>query len=501
MSLPGSAAEPLGIQRVTVLEDRAQVLRKGQLQAVGASHLLELELSPVLADKSLSLRVTGAELVSSRIERSWVQRAPETDEAVLEERLAQAKAALSVLQRSHRAQQAEAQLWQRSQELHLAELGEDVAWGRVDEAAWAQGLDTFAAEEARVREALVRNRHEQERAQRALADLMRRLEEVRSPASRARLVLRVELAGTGGPAQIELEYLVPCACWRPWHQATLQGEQLAWRSDACVWQNTGEDWHEVELFVSTERPSLGVEPPKLSTERLSAQKVGKEVQVETREQDIRTTGLGGSRTSSSLPGVDDGGQARRLGGQRATVPSDGRPHRVPLFTFQAPATLDLQLKAQLAQAVILRSEAQHSGQHPILAGPVDLVRDSGFVGRTSILFVAPGERFELGWGPDPALRVHREERQEALESRMLSSWSSTEHKVELKLSNIGPEPRTVQVIERVPVSEVEKVQVELPQDRADADGFVRWTVELAAYGTQALDLRWRLKKHDDVRGV
>jgi hypothetical protein len=491
----------LPIVRVTVLEDRAQVLRRGRLERVEGREVLELELAPVLADKSLSVRVKGADLVGSRILRERIQRAPETEEAVLEERLRQAQAGLEAAQRAAQSQRAELDLWVRSQQLHLEELGEDAAWGRVDTSAWSEGLSVLSAEEDRLRQSLVRQRHEQERRERAVQDLQLRLRAARSPTSRDRLLLRIELSGQGGPAELELEYLVPCACWRPWHQARLEGEQLSWRSDACVWQNTGEDWTDVELRVSTERPSLGTEPPTLQAEVLRAQKVGSQVRVEAREQSLQTTGLGGARTSARLPGVDDGGQPLHLGGGRATVPSDGRPHRVPLLSFSSPAQLSHQLKGQVLGAVLLRTEADNTSPHPVLAGPVDLVRDSGFVGRTKILFVAPGERFELGWGPDPALRVHRSERTEEREARMLSSWSATDHVVDLKLSNIGPEPRRVEVLERVPVSEVEKVKVEVDGETADADGFVRWDVELPAYGTSALDLRWTLKKHSDVSGV
>jgi len=56
-----------------------------------------------------------------------------------------------------------------------------------------------------------------------------------------------------------------------------------------------------------------------------------------------------------------------------------------------------------------------------LAGPVDLIRENGFVGRTSVLFIAAGERFELGWGPDAELRVKRHSESKQEKSRRLSS--------------------------------------------------------------------------------
>ncbi len=92
-------------------------------------------------------------------------------------------------------------------------------------------------------------------------------------------------------------------------------------------------------------------------------------------------------------------------------------------------------------------------------GLFNLVRSSGLCGRTSIRYVAPGERFELGWGPDADLRVSREVEALDEKSRMLSSWAVRRTLVRVKLSNLGAEPRKLSVTERLPVSEIEKVRI------------------------------------------
>mgnify|MGYP006960622566 CR=1 FL=1 len=99
----------------------------------------------------------------------------------------------------------------------------------------------------------------------------------------------------------------------------------------------------------------------------------------------------------------------------ARVPSDGRPHRFPAFEFEVPFTEQRLVKGELAEAVIVRTEHDNGAALPLLPGPVDLVRDSGLVGRTWLDFTAPGETFELGWGPDLALR----------EALSVGDWVST----------------------------------------------------------------------------
>ena len=277
-----------------------------------------------------------------------------------------------------------------------------------------------------------------------------------------------------------------------------------------MWQCTGEDWTEVAISFSTERPSLGVEPPELAADVLRAQKKPETLQVEEREQAIETTGLGGSKeaTSDQLPGVDDGGEARRLVAKRpATIPSDGRPYRVQLSEYSTAAKQTLVCFPELAAVAISRSEQTHEAGGPLLAGPVDLVGESGPVGRTRTMFVAVGEKFELGWGPDPAITVSRDTEVKPGESKLLSSWIHTKHRVTLKLSNTSDESRRIAVTERVPVSEVPQVEIEVdpkrttPSASPDSDGFVRWSLDLPAHGHQTVELAYTVSKKDSVVGV
>jgi uncharacterized protein (TIGR02231 family) len=240
-------------------------------------------------------------------------------------------------------------------------------------------------------------------------------------------------------------------------------------------------------------------------------KRGSAVQVQAREQTVHTAGLGAGEAgpkavADELPGIDDGGDALSLRARAlATVPADGRPYRVPVAETTMPAEPALVCVPELVAAVLLRTRQTNASSQPLLAGPVDLVRNSGLVGRTSILFVAPGERFELGWGPESTLRAHREVELLDPERKTLSAWTRKPRRVTVKLSNLGARACTVRVQERIAVSEVEKVEVELVSAtgdaRPDADGFVAWEVPLRGFGHDTVRLHWTLVMHDDVVGL
>ncbi|MGB1013606.1 MAG: DUF4139 domain-containing protein, partial [Nannocystaceae bacterium] len=127
--------------------------------------------------------------------------------------------------------------------------------------------------------------------------------------------------------------------------------------------------------------------------------------------------------------------------------------------------------------------------------------------RGKVMFVAPGERFEMGWGPEAAVRVRRSVDHNVEESSMLSSWTTQIHKVALRLSNLGGDPISLRVQERVAISEIEKVKISVLRDKTtagkapDSHGFVTWDVSLAPNERKTIKLAYSVKKHADVSGI
>ncbi len=519
---------------VTLLEDRAHVVRRGSLALASAVERIRVErVAPVASDRTLAVALvegSGVSVVDARIRRRAVVRLRDGDasasdvrperEALERERdeLLQKMADLRA-EREGAGRQAAA--LDRAAALAMGELAEDVSWGAPVDDGWGARLDELAAEQGALGRRQVELDRELERLDAVHDRLSARIAAFDGPAEEERADLEIDLQGAAGAACVlRVDYVVPGACWRPCHTARLfdgdggKAAQVEIETDACVWQNTGEDWREVELVLSTERSSLGVEPPRLASDVLRAVRRSETVVVEAREQEIDTAGLGtGAETaaravSAELPGIDDAGEVQTWRApERATIPSDGRPYRVRLGSFRGDAELELVAFPELGPSVLLKSAQENRGNGPLLAGPVDLVRSSGLCGRTSIRYVAPGERFELGWGPDADLRVSREVEALDEKSRMLSSWAVRRTLVRVKLSNLGAEPRRLSVTERLPVSEIEKVRISVDAERVtgrrrpDENGFLRWSVSLEPFGHDELELVWELRRHEDVVGV
>ncbi|MEM9069074.1 MAG: mucoidy inhibitor MuiA family protein [Myxococcota bacterium] len=498
------------VREVTVLEDRASVTRRGRVSLpAGRSRLQVRGVAPVLVDKTLQGTLSVGAILDARVGRRTLSKTERDDDAAaLQETFRSLKDQIAGLHAQLRVGELEASGLRDALRCLASEISDDVAWGK-GASSWDSAW-TSLEEQAVAREvANAELRHTLEPLEEERRDLARRIEAA-SMASSSRecwIDVDVELEHAG-EAEIRLEYLVPSACWRPIHRATLKEDTVLIETDACVWQQTGEDWDEAILHVSTERPSLGAEPPGLAPDVLRTQKKSEVLAVEMRDQTIETSGLGEGKVADELVGVDDGGEVRVLKAEApANVPSDGRPHRIRVGGYEAEVERSLVAIPEKAAAVLLRTVQVHQGPAPLLAGPVVLIGESGPIGRTKVLFVAPGERFELGWGPDPRLRVHRTTERLDEKSRMLSSWIRVPHRVVLKLSNLSGDAIKFEVTERVPVSEVSQVTVEVEAEHTsgrktpDRDGMIRWQISLGPRGQDTIRLGYTLARKSDVQGV
>ncbi|MCL2723504.1 MAG: mucoidy inhibitor MuiA family protein [Polyangiaceae bacterium] len=513
MSTPRVVVAP--IEAVTVTEDRASVQRCASIDLpAGITRVRIEDVSPVIVDKTLRVCArsssSGVAVGEARVVRRTVATEPARAHAALVSELAEKRRECEVGASNVKRLQAAIVLLQEAQKCVAKELAEDAARGTLMDVAEAKRATT--AFEQRESDAYA-EAHAAIRAQRDLERTIERLKArlVYAGHQETRVVASIEItldAKSATKTDLVVEYIVPGACWRPAHTATLRGGTLSVTTDGCVWQNTGEDWPNVALKLSTERPSLGQKPPTLFDDELVVQRRSDVVRVEQRNEAIQHTGLGGA-PQARVPGIDDGGDVRVLAAKsRATIPSDGRPYRVPALAMETKSSSSLVAYPELAEAALVRAVQTNAGSAPLLAGPVDLVRESGFVGRTKLPLIAAGEKFELGFGPDPHVRVRREIETVDEEPGLLSStWIGRSHRVRVHLSNLDTTARSIEITERVPVSEIEKVEIDFdekkttPKAKPDADGFVKWTVDLPARGRASLELRYVVRRHRDVVGL
>jgi uncharacterized protein (TIGR02231 family) len=520
---------------VTLFEDRAEVVRTAEAQlSPGTSWVALSGVSPFVDERSVQARVMGeggdgaglARVLSARVRwRAHPEGEPGREEIE----------ALEASRRAARARAAEADDAEgRALEALARAKGLRARWIEAVAAA-PRGArkaevgtafrEALAAVERAVSEALAAAAAAREDRQRAKDDFQQaeaRLSIGRggAPLHEAHVEVEIDSRGegpSGGPNRVEIEvtYRVPCALWRPEHLVRLPGPPPPQGSSAPIevvtlataWQRTGETWDDVEVRFSTARPAREASPPPLSDDVLvSRRKTDWErsrIEVSAREQSVALAGLDrGTRAVEEMPGVDDGGEPLLFTPrERVSIASDGRPFRVEVARATLEAKIERVAFPEVAQVAHLRATATLEKAGPLLAGPVRIARGKSLVGLGKIGFVGRGEPFEIGLGADDGVRVRRSRTEERETTTVLGTQKIRRH-VEVFLANLSDEPRQVQVTERIPVSEIEDVEITV----TDAGGFTlegkdglwRREVDLAAHATLELSVAYEIRAGSKV---
>jgi uncharacterized protein (TIGR02231 family) len=516
-----STTVTLPVVKITVLEDRALVERRGEVTLPAGPQRLRVEgLSPLAVDRSLQVSLSGGNIVGARVSRTWKEQPKEG----LREHRTELSRRVESLEQEVRSATADVHrletrltIAQAARTDVLRSISEGVGAGKAGPDTWRQHLEAVRAEVSSTEETLRQARKREAIAQQRLAEVQGALVQGEQPEAKLLTAAEVEVNHpTGGAVTVGVAYLVPSAVWRPAYRATLRraenGDAVTLECEAVVWQRTEEDWKDVEMAFSTARPTLGASPPRLAEDRLylrdKTQQEKHTVEVSIREETIQTTGEGGARPAEGMPGLDDGGEPLTLKAvHRVTLPSDGAPHRVPLFQFTAPATSELVGMPEHSPLVHRVARFENKGASVLLAGPVDLVRTSGYVGRAQLTFAGVGEKVKLGFGSEDALRIARQV-ETKLDTNRLTGRKTRTHFVKLFLSNTGSRPEQIAIEERMPVSEVEAVEVELLKDKArpaptkvSQDGIIRFELPAPARSQQELAFSYTVSSSSKVAGL
>lgn len=501
----------LPITAVLVMEDRAQVERRGEVVLSGVTRVEIGPVADVAVDRSLDVTAEGATVLDARIVRRRRERPAgglARDATALRRELHTAERALVSLVDARTAAQAWVDALAAAREEMLRDIAEGVGAGRADPVRWSAALDELGQRELAADERM-RDAHAAcSEGERRIAQARGALVQAEPPEPELETMIVLALEGTG-PANVRATYHVPCAAWRPAYRARLDEGRVVVDAEAVIWQNTGERWADVRVQLSTARPTLGTTPPHLHEDRLLTrpkQEIEKKVvDVAVREVAIATTGEGGS---DGLPGVDDGGEVRLLAVEHTVdIVGDGSPHRVRLFGFESPARVACVARPELGPAAFVVARFEHTGDRPLLAGPVELSRRSGSVGRGTMSFTAPGDLVKLSFGAEDGVSVVRDVEVEHDSSR-LTGRQHKRYVVTLHVSNASATARTIEIEERIMVSEVKEVEIEVetkacrPAPReVDRDGIAHLELSLPADGTATAKLVWQLSASGKVAGI
>ncbi|NJM82032.1 MAG: DUF4139 domain-containing protein [Tabrizicola sp.] len=362
------------------------------------------------------------------------------------------------------------------------------------------GAETLAA-----RQAALAARADLHPLQKALSDAQEELEEARAAfdALPARdtdyTALSVAIsAEAAAETTVVMTYYVNEASWRPTYDLMLTrdgGNSLTIERSVLVTQYSGEDWTDVALTLSSSRPSEQAAPSQLWPELRS---IGPEPTYGDPERSSKAA----AEDSQVMyePEIPEAAAAPITA--EAMMEGDTVVYRYPGAVNIATGVEDLRLALDTltvvpevearavprldATAFVMATFTNTTGE-PLLPGVALLFREGVLVGGTNLGLVTAGAKAEIAFGALEDIRLTRDmpTRSEG-ETGIITTTNEREELAVLEVENLGDETWPVRMIDQVPYSEQDDLQITVTAtpkpSETDVDGqrgILAWEFDLA----------------------
>lgn len=497
------------IKAVTVFPDRAEVTRVVDVSLpAGATTLVIDNLPASLVPESVRVSGEGGKDVVI----GSVETKPFYAEAAVSEQERQLQAAIEALQDRRRSAEDRVASLQVQLDF-IATIGRDmpstanleIQRGTMDPAKWQAAWTAMAGGAAEARAGMRTAEIEMRDIDARTAKMQQELAQIQTGRS-ATVVARINLeAGAPESATLRLSYQLPDATWQPLYDARLDSEagKMSLAQLGQVQQRTGEDWTGVALTLSTAQPSVGAVLPELDSWFV-------QVAQPQLAGDLRRDAFAGGAPATAEPqNMADMDQSRneekdklakinaqlvasefsaeyRIPGS-ANVPSDAAPHKFAIATHELAATLAVRAVPKQGAFAHLYADVTYEGAEPLLPGQVSVFRDGAFVGTESMDMLRPKEKEQFGFGVDDKVRVeYRLENGEQSTSGLFTDNRHVERRYRIEIANHHSKPMEVTVLDSLPVSQDERIEVEQLSDstrptKTDWEahkGVLAWTYDL-----------------------
>jgi uncharacterized protein (TIGR02231 family) len=392
-----------------------------------------------------------------------------------------------------------------------------------------------AKETVNLKQQIQANQEKADAAQRKMKELTAGVSRYENDA-----VIVVDKADAGA-GTIRLNYLVENASWQPQYKlrADKNGkEQVALEYLAGVVQNTGEEWSNVRLVLSTAQPMLNAIPPDLQTLHVTAAAKGAVPAVAEFEEQIRSLrtkaqkDLNENRHMSGVGLVNTAGareQCFELFNPEIAVKRGAMLsyREGPTVSYRIATPLTVASRSDVQVLEVARAELKadfyykavpvlsphayrmadmvNKSEHVILPGEATMYVGTDFVGQMSLPLVATGESFTAGFGVDPQIQVHRA----MVDKLRTTSGGNQQLKFDYRIlvSNFKNEKAKLQVWDRLPYADNDSIGVSLSKTTPELskDGLyqreqrpgnlLRWdlTADANTHGEKATPINFEFK--------
>jgi uncharacterized protein (TIGR02231 family) len=501
------------VSAATVYPEGATVTREAAFSAPAGEH--ELILTDLPRDTPLaSVRVAldGARLGGVRTREDYVPPRQAEDDAEVQAARAEVERLEEAL-RAGRAEVADIRLEAdaaRARLRFLDGIGKAEGLAAQDPATLGDLVAMIGRETLEARRAETAAERRADAAERALKDLVEKLSRARQalealvPETGPRALLAVAIrADAATEGQLTVSYTVPQAGWQPLYDLHLARDegQVRIERGAFVRQETGENWRDIALTLSTRRPAQQGAPGEIDPwiPRLGDPdeiRPMPRVKGDGALMEMAAPAAAAAEADMARPEFD-GLSVRYAYPAPVSVATGADRVRLMLSPIEADAEIRARAVPLVDETAFLMARVTNSDEDVIL--PTSEARfylDGRYVGQRWLSFAAAGAEMALSFGPIEGLTLNRVVKTRSEGDRgLINRASERRETVEITVENLTGESWPITVLDRVPVSEQDDLRITWnarpdpdETDVEDKRGILAWRFDLEAGAQRTITL-------------
>jgi len=353
--------------------------------------------------------------------------------------------------------------------------------------------------------------------------LRKQAQELQSQAPRPTSEIVVEISSkVEVNASFTLDYFIGNAGWIPAYdlRATGVGQPIELMMKAQVTNNTGEDWNNLDLSLSSGNPTLGGIMPKLNPWMLYAPRIMQQESAAVYrrskiafDQAAAPSMAGSADLERSMEEQDASTVVFNTVESRTTtvefviqtpfsVPSDGLPHTIGVNSHNVPATYKHYTTPKRDKDAFLYARTTGWEDLNLLPGEANVFFEGTFVGQSFLQLDIPKDTLEISLGRDKGVTVERVKRKTTNEKATISSKRTVTIGWDITVRNTKSTAVDLEVRDQYPLSPQSEIEVKL-EDKGGAavnenTGLLTWNIAVAPKETKKLGFSYTVKHPKDI---
>ena len=506
------------ISEVTVYTDRALVTRRGTVSLTGNERELTLASLPATLETE-SVRATGSGTVAVRLlgvrSETVFSSEPVVDRtAELTQQIQELEIQKREINDKIATRNIQLKFIQGLSEKSVGFLSSSIAKQQTGLNETGELLNFLGSNYKKYLSAIAQHEIQRRELDKQIQALQQQLRQVQTPHFQQsfNIIVAIEPSGSGN-FELEVSYVVTRALWTPLYDLRVNTttNQINLNYLAEVNQNTGEDWTEIALTLSTAKPGMGSLPPKLEPWYIDTfhppvkfREIAPAIAYRsayTKEEESASRSIEYALAASEPEPIEaetataqvsrEGGTVSFQVGGNTNIPSDGTPHKVTIFSDNYPSQPKYIAVPRLVSFAYLQAIVTNPMTGAtLLVGQANIFRDNTFVGTLELENISPGQEFKLNLGIDEGLKIERELVERQVDKKLISNQRRTSYAYRLNVTNLQQVQVHLTLKEQLPVSRNEQIKVRStltnPKIPPGEMGILEWEISLPPQAKQEL---------------